>query len=57
VTGRDAEQLNGAWGCSGDELLEFVVQCCDLLVESFDPLSDRAQRELRGLRRGAELSS
>jgi hypothetical protein len=55
VAGRDAEQLNRARRSRRDELLEFAVQRRDLLVERFDPLSGRAERELRGLRRGSEL--
>ena len=49
------EQLDGPRRCGRDELLEFAVQRRDLLIERFDPLSGRPQRELRGLRRGAEL--
>ena len=55
VPGRDAEQLDGAWRGSRDELLELAIQRADLLIECLDALSGRAERELRGLRRGAEL--
>ena len=55
MPGRDAEQLDGTRRGSRDELLELAIQRADLLIERLDALRGRAERELRGLRWGAEL--
>src|ERR1700733_6859658 len=57
VPGGDAEQLDGARCGSRDEWLEFVIQVGDFEIESLDPLSDRAQRELRCPGRGSEIAT
>ena len=54
VAGRGAEQLDRAWCRGRDELLELAVKRGDLAIEGFDPLRERAQRELRGLGRRAK---
>jgi hypothetical protein len=40
----------------GDELVEVVIEERDLAVERVDPLSERAERELRGIQRPGQVA-
>jgi hypothetical protein len=51
VPGRDAKQLGCAWRGARDEVIELLVERCDLRVEVLDAPGQAAQRELGGLPR------